>query len=122
MAEQSSNTKSESPLGSSISQTQKASKKQKPRPKAEAELLYEYMEIVWDDAASNSATWVHLNDIATTERVITRGWNVKETDDAITLASSISADDHDLDIVGNTMTIPKGMIVEQRKLRVVNGK
>jgi hypothetical protein len=120
MVEQSSNTKLESQSGSSISQ--KASKKQKPRPKSEAELTYEYMEIVWDDAASNSATWVHLNDIASTERVITRGWLVQQSDDSLTLASSVSGDDHDIDIVGNTMTIPKGMIVEQRKIRVVNAK
>lgn len=80
---------------------------------------YPYMEIVWDDAASNSATWVDLENIAETERVMTRGWKVRETESSITLASSVSMQAEFHGNVGNTMTIPKGMVVTQREIKVI---
>lgn len=83
---------------------------------------YKFYEIVWDDATSNSESWVHLNDIDEVERVITRGWLVKETDRALTIANSISAQEDKMDTVGNVMTIPRGMIITQREIKVTSAR
>jgi hypothetical protein len=90
------------------------------RPKVEKSYRppYKYAEIVWDDASSNSASWVAISDIAAPEQVITRGWLVKETDAFVSLAASVSNEDLAEEIVGNTMTIPKGMIVSRRYLKL----
>ncbi len=79
---------------------------------------YKYVEVVWEDATSNSESWVHINDIVAPERVVTRGWLVKETEKAVTLASSVSLEEDFEETVGNTMTVPVGMIVSRRELRV----
>lgn len=79
---------------------------------------YPFVEIIWDDAASNSETWVTAEQITGPEQVITRGWLVKETDTFVALAGSVANEDLDEDHVGNTMTIPKGMIVSRRELRL----
>lgn len=79
---------------------------------------YDFLEIIWDDAVSNSESWTTVADILEPERVITRGWKVKETDAAITLASSIDYAEAEGETVGNTMTIPKGMIIQMRKVKV----
>lgn len=81
---------------------------------------YPLVEVIWDDASSNSESWTHLDDIVTPERVNTTGFLVKETDEFITVAASVSAVEDYIDTVGNTMTIPKGMIVTIRKVRLVN--
>jgi hypothetical protein len=81
---------------------------------------YKYVEMIWDDAASNSDAWVHKDDIQEPEQVITRGWMIKEDDRAVYLASSVSNIKDFEDTVGNTMTIPKGMIVTRRDIRVSN--
>lgn len=81
---------------------------------------YPFVEVIWDDAASNSEAWVHKDDIALPEQVITRGWLIKENDRSIAIASSISNIEEFEDTVGNTMTIPKGMIVSRRKITVSN--
>lgn len=81
---------------------------------------YKYVEVIWDDAASNSEAWVHKDDIALPEQVITRGWIIKEDERSIAIASSVSNIEEFEDTVGNTMTIPVGMIVSRRELRVTN--
>lgn len=81
---------------------------------------YPYMEVVWDDASSNSESWVDIADVVEPERVITRGWLVKKTERAITLASSVALEEKYEDSVGNTMTVPLGMIISQREIRVSN--
>ena len=88
------------------------SKKKEYRPP------YKYIEVVWEDATSNSESWVHINDVVEPETIITRGWLVKDTAKAITVASSVSMEEEFEDTVGNTMTVPKGMIVSQRELRI----
>lgn len=81
---------------------------------------YKFVEIVWDDAASNSDAWVHKDDIALPEQVITRGWLIKEDVRSVAIASSVSNIEEFEDTVGNTMTIPIGMIVSRRELKVSN--
>lgn len=81
---------------------------------------YKSVEVIWNDAASNSATWVHVSEVQRPEQVNTRGWLVHDEPDFITIASSVSNEDLEEDIVGNTMTIPRGMIVSIKELRVVN--
>jgi len=61
-------------------------------------------------------SWTSIKDIAAPEQVITRGWLVKETDKAVSVAASVSNEDLHEEVVGNTMTIPVGMIVSRREL------
>lgn len=79
---------------------------------------YKLVEVIWDDAASNSEAWVHKDDMESPEQVITIGFVIKEDDRAIYIASSIANDEDHEDTVGNTMTIPKGMIVSRREVRL----
>lgn len=79
---------------------------------------YPLVAVVWNDAASNSETWVPLSEIAGPEQVITVGFLVKEAADAITIAGSVANEAIENETVGNTMTIPIGMIVDRRVLRL----
>lgn len=79
---------------------------------------YKYVEAIWDDAASNSETWVSVDDIQKPERVVTRGWLVKECPTFLSIASSVSATEDYEDTVGNTLTIPRGMVVSLKELKV----
>lgn len=79
---------------------------------------YPFVEIIWDDAASNSETWVTTDDITGPEQVITRGWLVKEEEKFIAVAASVANEAIENETVGNTMTIPKGMIVSRRELKL----
>ncbi len=83
---------------------------------------YPLVEIIWDDATSNSDTWVHVDNISTPERVNTTGFLVKETEIAVTVAGSVAAEEHGVQTVGNTMTIPRGMIVSRREIRVTKSR
>lgn len=81
---------------------------------------YKLTEVIWDDAASNSEAWVHKDDMEAPEQVITIGYVIKEDDRAVYIASSVANDEEHEETVGNTMTIPKGMIVSRRNVKVVN--
>lgn len=83
---------------------------------------YPIVEVIWEDAASNSESWVDLDDIAEPEKVNTTGFLVKETDVYVTVATSVSMEEDKIKTVGNTMTIPKGMIVSRREVRVTNAR
>ncbi len=83
---------------------------------------YPLVEIIWDDATSNSDSWVHLDDISCPERVNTTGFLVKETEVAVTVAGSVAAEERGIQTVGNTMTIPRGMIVSRREIRVTKSR
>jgi hypothetical protein len=83
---------------------------------------YPFIEVVWDDAASNSETWVEPAAITGLERVITRGWLIKETEAFVALASSVPNEEIENVTVGNTMTIPIGMIVSRRVLKLTTAK
>lgn len=78
-----------------------------------------YLEVVWDDAISNDG-WVEVTEDATPERVVTRGWLIKKTDNYLMLAGSIY--ERHGNTVGSTQTIPCGMIVSQRELKVSNAR
>ncbi len=80
---------------------------------------YPLVEIIWDDATSNSDSWVHLDEISAPARVNTTGFLVKETELAVTIAGSVAADEESISTVGNTMTIPLGMIVSRTALKIV---
>lgn len=79
---------------------------------------YKFVEIVWDDAASNSETWVTASEITGPEQVITRGWLIRDEAKYVAVASSVSNEDLEEDHVGNTITIPRGMVVSMRELRL----
>jgi hypothetical protein len=83
---------------------------------------YKFVEIIWDDAASNAETWVSTKDITGPEQVITRGWLVREESKFVAVASSVSNEDLEEDHVGNTITIPRGMITSMRELRLTTVK
>ena len=80
---------------------------------------YPLIEIIWDDATSNNAAWVHLDEISAPERVNTTGFLVKETDSYVTVAGSVSVEEESVQTVGNTMTIPVGMIISRRTVKLV---
>lgn len=83
---------------------------------------YPIVEVIWDDAASNSQSWVDLDDIVEPEQVNTTGFLVKETDEYVTVAASVSNEEDHIKTVGNTMTIPKGMIVSRREVKIINAR
>lgn len=83
---------------------------------------YKFVEIIWDDAASNSRTWVEIADVAAPAPVITRGWLVKDEPKFVSVASSVAYEELEIDNVGNTMTVPRGMIVTMRELKVTTRK
>lgn len=76
-----------------------------------------FMEVVWDDAVSNDG-WVSVDEDATPERVVSRGWLIKKTDTYIVLAGAIY--ERHGNTVGSTQTIPCGMIQSSRELKVTN--
>jgi hypothetical protein len=88
------------------------------KPAAVYKPPYKFVEIVWDDAASNSETWVLARNIAGPEQVITRGWLVRDEPKYVAVASSVSNEDLEEDHVGNTITVPRGMVVSMRELRL----
>lgn len=79
---------------------------------------YKFVEVVWEDAASNSETWVTAKEITAPEEVITRGWLIRDEPKYVAIASSVSNEDLEEDHVGNTLTIPRGMIMTMRELRL----
>lgn len=83
---------------------------------------YPLVEIVWDDAASNAETWVELKDLQEPEQVITVGFLVKTTERGYCIANSVSNDDTHEETVGNTLTIPRGMVVSYREIKVTTKK
>lgn len=83
---------------------------------------YPLVEVIWNDAASNSETWVDIDDVVTPEQVVTTGFLVKECSDYITVAASVSNEEDHIKNVGNTMTIPKGMIVSRREVKIINAR
>lgn len=81
---------------------------------------YPLAEVIWDDAASNSESWVSIKELQPPEQVITIGWVVQDVPGPrgyVTIASSLSNEELEEDVVGNTMTIPRGMIVSYRVVR-----
>lgn len=78
-----------------------------------------FLEVHWNDAVSNDG-WVELSEDTEPQLVITRGWLVKETAHYITLAASVYPDN--TSTVGSTQTIPNGMIVSKREVRVTNAR
>lgn len=92
------------------------------KPKTTYRPPYKFVEVVWEDASSNSETWVHTKDIAAPEEVITRGWLVRDEEKYVALASSVANEDLEEDHVGNTMTIPRGMIMMMRELKLTTVK
>lgn len=78
-----------------------------------------YLEIEWEDAASNDG-WADKDTDLSPEIILSRGWLVKKTSNYLTLANSIHRDnDHQF---GGTQTIPLGMILKCRELKVTNAR
>lgn len=75
------------------------------------------MEVEWLDASSEDGWVDHTTDLSPPV-MVTRGWLYKDEPSYLVLVNSLSRDDKE--IVGGTNTIPKGMIVSFRKLKVSN--
>lgn len=78
---------------------------------------YPYMEVRWVDANAKEG-WVDADSDLSPSNMVTRGWLYRDEKDYIVLANSLSMDDKVT--VGGTNTIPRGMIVSSRKLKVSN--
>lgn len=78
-----------------------------------------YMEVTWLDASSEDG-WIDQTTDLSPPEMVTRGWLYKETDTYLVLVNTIG-NDHDHG-VGGSNSIPKGMIVSSRKLRVSNAR
>lgn len=78
-----------------------------------------FLEVEWGDAVSNDG-WVTLTEDTAPQVVISRGWLVKRTDNYLTLASSVYPEN--AETVGSTQTIPCGMIISSRELKVSNAR
>lgn len=74
-----------------------------------------FVEVVWEDAASNDG-WVSHTDDTTPEIIVSRGWMIKDEEKYITIASAIHKSSKDE--IGSTQTIPRGMIVSFNQLKV----
>lgn len=83
---------------------------------------YRSVEVVWEDAASNSDSWISIPDISEPIQINTRGWLIKDEDGYVVVAASVSHDGEGDDNVGNTMTIPRGMILSIKDIKVVNAR
>lgn len=80
-----------------------------------AKLAYDtFVEVEWVDAVSNEA-WSASSDDMSPSTMVTRGWLIKETDTYIVLANSLHKETKDF---GGTNSIPKGMQLAVRKLKV----
>lgn len=75
-----------------------------------------FLEVEWVDAASNEA-WSDASDDMSPPTMVTRGWLIKETDTYIVLANSLNKNSKDF---GGSNSIPKGMLLATRKLKVSN--
>lgn len=79
-----------------------------------------FVEVTWDDAVATEG-WVEASSTdLTMERMVTRGWLIKETPEYIVIANSIKLGGADL--IGGTNVIPRGMIVAQQELKVSNAR
>lgn len=77
--------------------------------------MMKLLHVEWLDAASTDGCWMDINDVPTRSlRTWTIGFVVNEDDDTITLAQSRNINDS----IQATITIPKGMIVKRRILRM----
>lgn len=83
-----------------------------------AKLPYEkFVEVIWEDAASNDG-WISNTEDTSPEIIISRGWLIRETNKYITIASALHCSS--AEEIGSTQTIPIGMIVSRRELKVSN--
>jgi hypothetical protein len=78
-----------------------------------------FLEIEWEDAASNEG-WVSKDEDTSPVLIVSRGWLIKENARYLTLANSIHK--HSDSEVGGTQTIPCGMIRLRRELKVTNAR
>lgn len=76
-----------------------------------------FIEVVWLDASSTDG-WIDESTDLSPPQMTTRGWLYKETDTYVTLVNTLRGDQEGG--VGGSNTIPKGMILSQRKLKVSN--
>jgi len=79
-------------------------------------MKYPLVLVIWDDAVSGHG-WEAIQDIDSKPHEIhTVGYMVKQTKEAVTLVMSL---DHENDYQNCTFVVPKGMIKEIKKLKIV---
>lgn len=75
------------------------------------------MEVVWHDASSEDG-WIDQTTDLSPPEMVTRGWLYKDEEKYLVLVNSLRKDQDGG--VGGSNTIPKGMIISSRKLKVSN--
>lgn len=75
-----------------------------------------FVEVWWLDAVSGH-DWMEEADLPDPTVILSRGWLVKETDKAYILSSSI--DTREEGCVSEILTIPRGSVVDIRKLTAI---
>lgn len=86
----------------------------------ESKLPYStFLIIEWQDATSNDG-WTSPDADVDVEHIVSAGWLIKETDVYITIAGSIYRNSPST--IGSTMTIPKGMIVSRKEVKISNAR
>lgn len=76
-----------------------------------------FMEVIWLDASSEDG-WIDDTTDLAPPVMITRGWLYKDEEKYLVLVNSLVKEGDGS--VGGSNTIPKGMIVSSRMLRVSN--
>jgi hypothetical protein len=76
------------------------------------------MYVKWADAYADGGTWTDPADIHTTHlEVESVGWLWAQNAKAVTLVQSVCDDDGNVEIL-NYQTVPKGMILEMREIKL----
>lgn len=77
---------------------------------------YKFVEVKWIDSASTS-TWSTLKDLAEPVTILTRGWLVRDEETYVVLAGSrCLKTDHDTEIFGEHITIPRCSFLSKLKV------
>jgi hypothetical protein len=83
---------------------------------------YPIVEVIWDDAASTqSGAWVAISEIVPPERINSTGFMVKDCPTYVSITSSVAAEGES-ETVTSTVTIPRGMIVSIREVKLTNAR
>lgn len=78
-----------------------------------------FLIIEWHDATSNDG-WTSPDADVDVEHIVSAGWLIKETEIYVTIAGSIYRNSPST--IGSTMTIPKGMIVSRKEVKISNAR
>ena len=75
-----------------------------------------FVEIVWHDAISDNS-WCSVPDTKELACITTRGWLIKKTPKAVTIAATYGGDEEDLE-VNQILTIPRGWLESVTEIEI----